>query len=305
MKSLMQPHFNRTVPCPLCNRPCTNPKLRDTLFFPEEIDPDKRVRRYQWVSTVCRTVHPPHYYFWHCPRCGYTDESSTFLSPPRTPSRFRWVLPHQGRDRTFDFLADFVFDRERDFDVALGLNYLAIHVQELLEPDSRDSGKLGRFYLRLAWAYRELDEDLSKIETPEFVQALTRFWPNAAVSEHEAIAQTIHYLETGYYHLSSYDSPLCEIDLFLLLGYLHARIGDRGPALREASRAMGRALELRTSLYQLLRFNEVDGGERFALEAKIRKAQSMIERVVDFKDSLKEASENAIPHAPPLVPSLA
>ncbi|NIA13539.1 MAG: DUF2225 domain-containing protein [Nitrospiraceae bacterium] len=158
MPGTKSPFVSKSVACPLCRKASRHRFFRQRLFVPEKRESDQHITSYKWLVNDVRRVHPPYYAVIHCPYCLYADMADDFEDGASTaafPEVVRGIRRGRLDKVVVQLLGDVVNYQEIDFQSALNLHLLAIYFQQLAAEDLQDVYKIGRFYLRVAWLYRE------------------------------------------------------------------------------------------------------------------------------------------------------
>lgn len=126
--------------CPLCQNSFHATKVRSKL---------RTVRQDTDFNTVYEQINPLYYSIWFCPNCGYAAQDNVFSEIPEVlAKKIKAFL------QTCDVNIDFPGIRSRE--QAILLYKLSIFQSELIEAKS---SRLAGLYLRLAWLYREAEDE--------------------------------------------------------------------------------------------------------------------------------------------------
>ncbi len=170
------PFYFKKISCPVCGSITDNRFFKPKIYSERKVDLDKHVLKFSWSDPNFRKYHPPMYLLWHCKGCKYTAEQRDFESPTKsTWSNFRILKSAFPEKIQSDNIAekivswlskDINYDR-LNYPMAFKLHMLAIYVQEVVEPDERDTLKLGRYYIRAGWLLRELKNKNKEFEAEQ------------------------------------------------------------------------------------------------------------------------------------------
>lgn len=170
MTQSQSPFLKKNIVCPACKKPSQQRFFRHRAFVPQDKESDQHVLSYKWLSKNVEPVHPPFYHFYFCPLCFFSESSEEYANMRKTDHGIRLVQAFNGADASkralIELLGKQINYDEIDFHSALNIHLLAIVIQLLPKDDMVDSYKVGRFFLRAAWLYREQDPQ-NKEEAPE------------------------------------------------------------------------------------------------------------------------------------------
>ena len=163
-------------PCPICQETFEATKVRSKL---------KAVRHDNDFNVVYEQINPLYYAIWFCPKCGYAAQDTVFAEVyERHADKIREFV------KTCQIHIDFPGTRSRE--QAILLFKLAIFYSDLIA--AKDS-RLGGLYLRLAWLYREAEDDKKELSALE--KALEHY-DNAMTKENFPIGNmnelTVEYI---------------------------------------------------------------------------------------------------------------
>ncbi len=185
------PFVTKAIVCPCCKKSTEQRFFRQRLFMPEEKEADQHVTKYKWLTPDVERAHPPFYFFFLCTHCFYTDTTEDFANPHATvygSHVLKCFKKGQANGILIQMLGRHVDYDRIDFESALNLHYLAILTQSLPEDDLQDRYKIARFYLRLAWLFRERANGEIAAANPESQ-------PEAADEEPDTSTTTLHAIE--------------------------------------------------------------------------------------------------------------
>lgn len=206
------PFVTVKVVCPVCQKESPQRYIKSKIYQPVEIENDHHVLSYKWTDEEFGDIRPENYYIWHCPHCHFSDENDVF--------RDKIDRVWQGK---LDFIKDKIHATGRDpgsfmnrvgreiddtqdyicTESAIMALLIACHIQEcFLTANNRLPHKLSRFYLRLAWLFRErtafgsasnaiLPDGYFTFE--EYLKSLQSFWPEIPLAEKDALNRAVTY----------------------------------------------------------------------------------------------------------------
>ncbi|MGE5416040.1 MAG: DUF2225 domain-containing protein [Acidobacteriota bacterium] len=135
--------FDKRIECPVCDKLFDVKMLRNSRLKLQKVDPDFR-QRYE-------DIEPMWYMPFVCPHCLYADLNTTFNQVSDTARKSILKESPELRKRI-----DFSFSQPRTIDQVLMAYYLVLHWLETTAPDANS---LAKVWLRLAWLYRDLQEE--------------------------------------------------------------------------------------------------------------------------------------------------
>ncbi|MCP4220187.1 MAG: DUF2225 domain-containing protein [bacterium] len=165
--------MEKDVKCPNCQSGnklvYPNPKM----YAVATRDDDQRVTSYSWVGGAKTNMLPHHYSVFQCSNCLLADFKEKFEDSASPSSRDKSVyeaLQCASFDRRIGFrkLRRLLPKEELDVRGAMALHLSALMATLLPENKKEiDHMKLGRFALRVAWLYREINGPMDAKEVPE------------------------------------------------------------------------------------------------------------------------------------------
>jgi uncharacterized protein (DUF2225 family) len=231
--------------CPICERETVNRYVKSKMFTPLEMDGDRFVKTYRWELPQYEGLRPTYYHVWHCPHCHFCEEKEVFrgeddLSGKIDLLKDKLLIEMRRPNNIMATLGEHIdFYAERvSWGSALAAHILAIHIQELLSPNTRLSGKLARLYLRTAWLYREMTipeiAEVQETSQPELEALLCKWqesWPDGPFSEEAAIEKAISYYKQELDQAGRVDDVRHEVGIMFLIIALYLREGNRRGAM--------------------------------------------------------------------------
>ncbi len=226
------------VKCPICERESHQRYVKSKLFTPIEVEADQHVVEYKWESPKFEGIRPNFYHIWHCPHCHFCDEKEVFRGEDKSGGKLELIreklliasrapgsfITCMGRE--IDLIQEYV-----TLESALCAHLQATYIQEMLSPNMRQYQKLGKFYLRTAWLFREKATwNVPEASAPagtnsyeEFFSKLRSEWPDLPMSENEAIDKAIYNYHADLDRSRRVDDVRYEITVTFLLAELNRR----------------------------------------------------------------------------------
>lgn len=301
------PFYIRMVKCPVCATPWEQYSFQLKTYSERNIDLDKHVQSFTWVDKAFERYHPPLYYMWFCFNCQYTDSYIEYEEPFKDPySNFRAVKDafiEQYQDdprieKVIDKLGQNIDYTRMNYYQAIKLHLLAIFIQELIEnDDDKDALKLGRYYLRLGWLYRELEastEEKAKYEETlkKLLIFLKKGWPEIAGNETHALNKAIKMLKLAFKTSHSIKSVVAEVDLLLLIAGIHIKLGEDEDGLKYYNQVLTRGQKTEQKINQRIKTAEredkpLSPEETKRLELQLKKLGNLMNKGRDIISDLK------------------
>lgn len=186
-----QVFFRKEYACPLCSSRFRTLKPRQKQIIVERADED--------FCLYYKTVNPLYYEINVCPKCGYSFNSST--GGPVKPELKKGLAKMLG-----GLWKPANYSGQRTLEDAVQTFRLALECQRLM---GADDSTLGKFFLKLGWLYRYL---------------------NQKDQERQSLDSALHHLSKSFETGSDKD-PKEEMNLMFLLGQLHLKLGDEKGAV--------------------------------------------------------------------------
>ena len=235
------------IVCPICGVSNTFNRLKRDIFRATETEGDGHPIKWRWAKSGFDSVDPKTFFFGTCKNCSFTGEleDAEFRTASRNPDLFKAkfnqgeLLQLVNRTTTGKGVAQDLGRRVKEDHGVGGLIaqfHLGIYTQCLLTRIV--PGNIARFYLRLAWLYRDKESfyasDDFQALGDEFVH-FKEWWdkdlplnddfpekPGIALSEAEALFFARVYFERNFETLRQANQ-----EDELRLQYLLAEIGFR------------------------------------------------------------------------------
>ena len=234
------------VRCPFCGVESTQRYIKSRMFKEEVVEEDSHVAVYHWDNPEFAEVRPNFYHVWHCPTCHFCDEKEVFRGEDSSGGKLELIkeklLIHSRMPGSIiaNMGGKINFENDRyQVDSAILAHLLAIHEQELLSLNMRQFAKLARFYLRLAWLYREKETmALPDEKTPEgfgsfneYLESFREQWPGIPTEETAATEVALARYQDILNHAQNADVKY-EINIMSLIIAMLRRNGRFAEALR-------------------------------------------------------------------------
>jgi len=183
---------------------------------------------------------------------------------------------------------------------AFKLHLLAIYwLEGFKEFTQRDAMNLARYYLRIAWLFRDMadDEEATKQEAQQ-VKALfdevKEIWPDLPDSDDAALAKAAHYYEVTLGSSEIVETAVDELNMLIIVAQIHLKLKNLKPALDALTSAVTSGTRAKQELDTELRVLEKEAvGERAKKRQAFMAQQSsdlrgLIERSRGMLDTVKE-----------------
>ena len=260
----VNPFVEVKVKCPACDTVSPQFYVKSKLYQPVEIEKDHHVVSYNWNIEDFSEIRPENFFVWHCPHCHFADENEVFrgkidrlwkgklelmkdklITASKDPNSF---LVRIGKE--IDYTEVPVSN-----ETAILTHILACYMQEgFLSPNNRMAGKMAKFYLRLAWLYRERETIITKdiSNTPDghmslegFLKHLKQYWEDIPLTEDEAMRKALVQYSAMLDIAGKEDNTKKEITLMFLLLNLNRRIKELDTAFSYVRSIFSTAMKTR------------------------------------------------------------
>ena len=253
---LISPFLEVFLECPLCGRSGAHQKIKSKVFADRKRDIDLRPMEFICAVKSIEPIHPPLYYMFFCRYCCFAAGSPVFAEPftdsslplPRIReaiNQTRNSLPWTGP--AIQLLTAGQDARRRDYLLAIKLTLLGILFLEIDTAVKEHSMmNLGRYYLRLAWLFRETKSEdstavVSQSKLDDFFARLHSHWPEAPADEETALHIAASLLGRALDSTYSLETPLDQVELVTLVARVYIKLNDFARARRYLSRKGYRA----------------------------------------------------------------
>lgn len=305
------------VHCPFCGVESTQRYIKSRMYKEEVVEKDSHVAVYSWENPEFAEVRPNFYHIWHCPTCHFCDEKEVFRGEDKSGGKLELIkeklLIHSRMPGSLiaNMGSKINFENDRyHADSAILAHLLAIHEQELLSLNMRQYAKLARFYLRLAWLYREKDSlAIADEKVPdgfgsfkEYLEGFRETWPGIPTEEAAATEIALARYQDILNHTQNADVKY-EINIMNLIIAMLRRNGRNAEALRMVRGVFTAAIKARQTARAAIQKNinaaQNQGVVNFAAGV-IDKATEMAEELQDivFKAELPAAKEAVLKMGP-------
>lgn len=309
-KVIKDPFLRRKVACPICGHSTEQRGLKTNLFRAESKDQDLRPHGFRWELKNLASFHPPFYYVWYCPKCYfaagrqfYEDPLNNCFLPMR---KFVDGIVKKYKEEPISKKIVNLCTSDIDLDhftflQAFKLHLLAIFwLEGFKEFTERDAMNLARYYLRVAWLFRDLseDEEAMKAEGPSidaFFAKLKELWGEGLVdSDDSAIEKAAEYYEVTLGASEVVETAVDELNMLIIVAQIRLKLKHLKPALDALTSAVTSGTRAKQELDTELRTMEREElGERAKKRQAFMAQQSsdlraLIERSRGMLDSVKE-----------------
>jgi len=305
------------VKCPFCGIESTQRYIKSRMYKNEVVEEDSHVAVYAWENPEFAAVRPNFYHIWHCPTCHFCDEKEVFRGEDSSGGKLELIkeklLIHSRMPNSMIANMGDRINFEKDVyhvDSAILAHILAIHEQELLSLNMRQFAKLARFYLRLAWLYREkaaLEIEDEKVPEGfgsfhEYLESFRETWPGIPTEESATLEMALARYHDILNHSSNGDVKY-EINVMNLIIAMLRRNNRNAEALQMAKGVFTTATKARQTARAALQKNINPGPNQNILNftgAIIDKAPEIVEELSDlvFKEELPAAKEAVMKMGP-------
>ncbi len=260
----VNPYVEVKVICPVCEQESTQVYVKSKLYQPIDIEKDHHVLTYRWTNEEFSAIKPENFFIWHCPHCHFSDENQVFRGNIDTIWKgklelmsFKLIKESEKSESLFSKIgkqATALSEIPISNGAAILTHLLACYVQEgFLSPNNRMPGKLAKFFLRLAWLYRErkalnatsTDIPDGYLSLEDFLKVQQQSWEGLPITEEEAIKKSIEQYTIVLDHAGKEDNTKKEITLMFLLLNLNLKLGEMDTAFTYVRSIFSTAMKTR------------------------------------------------------------
>jgi uncharacterized protein (DUF2225 family)/FtsZ-binding cell division protein ZapB len=270
------PFIRYDITCPICGEINKQMRIKSRMCWERDRDIDLQPRQFYWIKKNIRKVHPPLYYMWVCPSCMFAAANKFFTEPVKDSSisleKFRaQYLKFSKEDYHAIFVlkalgADLDFE-QMTFLQAIKSHLLAIFILEQYDSiREKDAMNLGRYTLRLAWLYRDLENAEDELEDTmngvrEMTASVKEYWPHMLDSEEKALHRAVEYYNTAFDKSTVLRTVKDEVNVLQLIARIHIKLGEYHDALRLLQMSIDKARREKQRLDEELRIPRREGEE--------------------------------------------
>jgi uncharacterized protein (DUF2225 family) len=275
--------------CPICDADTPFATVRNSLYHHTSRDIDLKPTDCKWLDEqyAHSGIQPSLYDMLQCPQCFFPANRRYFENPSLDttlhPLDFRNAVSKLFSEdsavmHAVEILKEPVEPVAITYFIAVKRHLLSIFLLENIDKiRKRDSLPIARYYLNLAWLYRDLfATERQKRITIEVLdklrQTLLKTWEvGFPLTETEALRQALAFYENAQCNSSYIESHEIEHHILQIIGRLHILLGDRRSAhvtLLESARI---AQQIRASTQAEIEANREDREKVKALTQKITK----------------------------------
>ncbi|MBI5093905.1 MAG: DUF2225 domain-containing protein [Candidatus Hydrogenedentes bacterium] len=299
---LKSPLISKSLPCPACKKEHQQRFFRQRMFVPNVVESDQHVVSYKWLANDVEKAYPGYYFVYFCPSCGYADTTEDFAKPPASPALGQ-VLKEYRKNGTADPVAQMLVKEidyaNIDFTGALRLYLLALRVHSMGADESiRDTYKLGRICLRIAWLYRERnaaaqepDADAAPETLDQGLAELRALWPDAPLTERDAMLMAVQFFKRALLTDTRFDSTANHMKVSLLTADLAIRCDDYAAAMEVARGMYQPAVDERGRIQEKMQKKDTPESEQRQLQVGMKRVSEALERAGELRREILEMME--------------
>lgn len=163
------------------------------------------------------------------------------------------------------------------------MHLLAIFIQEMIEDlEEIDDFKIGRYYLRTGWLFRELNskkdiDEKVKVTLGKLIEYLKKGWPEVPSNENEAMHKAIVHLNKAFTTSQAIQSVVAEIDLLLMIAGIHLKIDESEKGLKLLNTVLARGQKTKQKMEN--RIKEADKAEKPMPPEELRRYDMQLKRM--------------------------
>jgi uncharacterized protein (DUF2225 family) len=307
------PFIQKVIPCPVCKAESSYNAFKTRIFWNRKKDIDQQPLDYFWTIRSLSHYYPPLYYVWLCPSCHFASSYQHFRDPTEGTflglDKFRRCIEaaraeEASFDRIVEQLSADIDPDHMDFFRAIKLHLLAIHYMRHVEAlATKETMNLARYFLRIAWLYRDLDSEertsekaaaLPKLKT--LFKELESDWPDAPTNEHDALTQAAAYYDIAFEQSNMLKNAVDEINVLQLTGRIHIKLNNYKEAQRLLQISIERARKNKMRVDEELKgFDQQDDEalekKRAALISESRKMTALIDEAQKLFDTIRDEAQ--------------
>jgi len=301
------PFYTRKVKCAVCGVTSEQRWFQAKIYSERNIDIDKHVQSYLWTDKAFEAYNPSLYYIWHCPNCHFAESYVDFENPGKDPfSNFRSIKDefvnqyHEDPrvEKIIDKLGENIDYNKINYYIAIKLHLLALFIQLLpAEKENWDPLKVGRYYLRLGWLYREFGElkepdDKIKNTLGKLIEFLKKGWPEVPGDEKTALKQAIVMMNEAFKSSQAIKSIVAEVDLLMLIAGIHLKLEETEVVLKILNTVLQRGQKTKQRIENNIRDSEkaekpLPPEEIKRLDVQVKKIEAMMNKARDLITDIK------------------
>lgn len=294
------PFVKKKYPCPICSQESENRFIMPKSYVEKGQESDRHPTGFKWLDESFQDFHPPFYHFWHCPACNYTATQRDFLKPGEgQESNYSTLRKHFQRmqplqKQIVQLLGTGIDYEKMDFPMAMNLHLLAIYIQELVPEDERDTSKLGSYYLRAGWLFREQKAGENGTQVLEqyapLQEKLSKVWPEIPRNEADCLKKAAAYYEQAYQKHPRYGDIVLATDLMILIADLYMRAGDAKGAMQCLTVVMQTGQKFRAKQAEMMRREKEEGkltiSRKAQIDAQGNRVNALMEKAGDMRQKI-------------------
>ncbi len=287
-------------PCPICGTETRYTFIKSRLYVEQNLDIDYYPRKVHWLAQVDTEENPRLFYMQHCRVCHFTADHSFFTEPFKDSGvslelfRPKFVKKrYKGEEDVNKLIELLACDEQRPgYLDALKLHLLAIFQLQRFEKEAqRESVNLGRYYLRVAWLFRDIarDEALQKTYNHKFAElfeTLRPYWADVPADEPSAIRLALKHYGIAHNVSKVVQEACAEINLLTLMVRLHLTLGELEEANNVLANCQDRKLRYDMQIKDLAR--EVGSVSGHPREKELNQMQANARRMRKLLDDTRD-----------------
>lgn len=293
--------------CPICEAEVKYCYIKPRLYVERDKEADLRPRSIQWLKKGIKGYYPRLYHIRHCPQCFFTADSDLFKDPVKGTSlsvtMFSKKLSLRLKENpslqnAVNILSTEINAHELDFLQAFKLHFLAILLlQQIDEIADQDATYIGKYCLRLAWLYRDIQEndDLKERFAPQIItliRSVKKDWPKIPASENIALKMALHYYQTTLQKSHAIETVYNEVSMLLLIARIYLKLGniEKAHQMLALGQDKARNFERKAVTYQKNFFQQekrTQGGKAAASESEPAVSEARISEMIAESRKMK------------------
>lgn len=286
--------------CPVCGRAVQNRYVKAKKYSILKGHDDGRPEVYRWLDPDFAHIRPQDYFLWYCPHCRYVDTRGAFRDPSQRGRNFDMVQEalkqaNRATDPVLQRLASRIDQAREPVEPrsAFMVHLLGIYVHQLPREYAWDAERLGRFYLRLAWYWEEVERARLPLEEADrrVLDGVAGDWEELPCDSVEAARRAVDRYRRALDQVRR-EPDRRTLKTLALIGHLNRAVTDFDAALDCAKQIFNQARERRNVFRRSLEYSVSRGSggsaELEKLHVEIEWLNNMIEQTRTFRDDVVE-----------------
>lgn len=287
--------------CPICTKESTQRYFKTDAYDLGKKGLDLRPLEYKFKEPEFERFHPPLYYVWLCPHCGYCAEGKVFENPVQEVAssmnnfRKRW-LDNYKNDPVFSKMIRILSsgdDKEQVYFSAIKKYLLAIFQFESINSiRDKDALSLARLGIHLSWLYQDLAESSQRSSTKLLVDQLKYSiimdWKDVPLDSESALRLSLKYYDITYFASSFLTQNKIDHNILQVIGRLNVVLGNVGEGRNVFLKAITVANKYKQEVTEELKSSSITPEKQ---EELLHRGNKLDTFIVETQDLLYESKQ--------------